>query len=591
MNLDRRLLKHALGLRRPLATTIVCGWMAGIVLVGYARVLSRVVNMVFLPSTAPPNGPAIPALLTVLLGLAVVRVGLVWAGRVTAQQVASGVKSHLRQQLSRHLLRLGPAFSWGERTGELTNMLTEGIESLDAYFGLYVPQLVTAVLVPLTIFAFVLPLDLVSAVILLVTAPLIPLFMVLIGSKASEVTRRQWTSLSRMSAHFLDVLQGLTTLKLLGRSRQQVASVETASEDFRRTTMGVLRIAFLSALALEMLATISTAVVAVEIGLRLLYGRLAFEQAFFVLLLAPEFYLPLRLLGTRFHDGITGATAARRMFDILETPTPHPTPLAQTAYVPSVGHIKFEDVHYAYDAGDRPALRGVSLELPAGQKTALVGPSGAGKSTMVHLLLRFIEPDAGSIQIDGKPLNQIDPESWRHMVAWVPQTPYLFQASVADNIRMAKPDAGMKAVIEAARLAHADDFIRQMARGYDTQIGERGARLSGGQAQRLALARAFLKDSPLLILDEATSSLDPEHEALLLQSMEHLEQERTVVTIAHRLSTVMGADWIYVIAGGQVVEKGDHQSLTAQRGLYHEMVTSGGYWSQPDSRAGGSAHD
>jgi ATP-binding cassette, subfamily C, bacterial CydCD len=578
MNLDSRLLKQVAGLRRPLAVTIVSGWLGGVLLVLYARVLSRVVSLVFLPASTPADGPSLPALLAALLALALLRAGSVWVGRVTAQQTANGVKLRLRQQLSRHLLKLGPAYSWGERTGELTNTLTEGIEALDAYFGLYVPQLVTAVLVPLTIFAFVLPLDILSAVILLATAPLIPLFMVLIGAKAGQMTQRQWTSLSRMSAHFLDVLQGLTTLKLLGRSRQQVRSVEAASEDFRRMTMGVLRIAFLSALALEMLATISTAVVAVEIGLRLLYGRLVFEQAFFVLLLAPEFYLPLRLLGTRFHDGAAGAASARRIFEILETPVLS-SPQVRADHIHPPRHIRFSEVYYAYEGGARPALHGVSLDLREGQRAALVGASGAGKSTVVHLLLRFIAPDTGSIEVDGRSLQQIDPEQWRQWVAWVPQSPYLFHASVAENIRLGRPEAPLAAVMEAARLAHAEAFISELPDGYETQIGERGFRLSGGQAQRLALARAFLKDAPLLILDEATSSLDPVHEALLQQSLARLEEGRTVLTIAHRLSTVRHADRIYVLEGGRVVESGDHTSLLERQGVYFTMVTGGGYLS------------
>ena len=253
------------------------------------------------------------------LVLSLTRAALVWGGEVAANRVADRVKHDLRARLVAHLLDLGPAYARGERSGELTNTVVEGIEALDAYFRQYLPQLALAALVPLTVLLFVFPLDWLSGLILLLTAPLIPLFMWLIGNAAEALTRRQWTSLSRMSAHFLDVLQGLTTLKVLGRSREQIQIIAQISDRYRQATMGVLRVTFLSALVLEMVATLSTAVVAVQIGLRLLYGSLLFEEAFFVLLLAPEFYLPLRMLGTRFHAGMAGVAAAQRIFEVLET--------------------------------------------------------------------------------------------------------------------------------------------------------------------------------------------------------------------------------------------------------------------------------
>jgi ATP-binding cassette subfamily C protein CydCD len=381
--------------------------------------------------------------------------------------------------------------------------------------------------------------------------------------------------------------------------------------------MRVLRVTFLSAFALEMIATLSTAVVAVQIGLRLLYGRLSFEQAFFILLLAPEFYQPLRLLGARFHAGMAGVAAAKRIFGILEGEQPgirdqetgvgdaiggssqefdcdtKPLPnLSSSAHrlhgdAGGIGPpaIRFAEVYFSYrsqPAGSaglamqggweaRPALRGVSFAIPAGQKTALVGPSGGGKSTIAALCLGLISPDGGQIQVDGLPLDPFELAAWRARLAWVPQNPYLFNDSVAANIRLALPEASMEQVAWAARQAEADDFIRALPQGYATVIGERGARLSGGQAQRIALARAFLKGASFVVMDEATANLDPENELRLQATLERLLHGRTVMMIAHRLNTILGADQILVVEDGRVVERGRHADLLQQEGLYRRF--------------------
>jgi ATP-binding cassette subfamily C protein CydD len=622
VNLDRRLLLAARRVHIPLALAVGCAWLAGLLLVAQAWLLSQVVAQVFLDGRGLSD---VAGQMAALLVLSLGRSGLVWSHQVAAQHVAGAVKSDLRARLVDHLLFLGPAYTRAERSGELTATALEGVEALDAYFGQYLPQLITAVLVPLTVLAVIVPLDLISAIIMLVTAPLIPFFMILIGGHAEQITRRQWTALRRMSAHFLDVLQGLTTLKLVGRSRHQIESIARISNLYRETTMAVLRVTFLSAFMLELLATLSTAVVAVEVGLRLLYGNLTFHSAFFVLILAPEFYMPLRLLGARFHAGISGATAAQRLFEVLETPpqtriaaapVPHPpapaasephppapaasephppAPAASEPHPPApsprsgegeipplhfverglggeVPPIRFQDVHYAYGDGERPALNGVSFEVTPGSRVALVGPSGGGKSTVIQLLLRFIAPQHGAILIGDCRLDALDVSAWRSQLAWVPQLPYLFHTTVADNIRLGRPEASLEQVIDAARRAHAHDFIVALPDGYETPVGERGARLSGGQAQRIALARAFLKDTPLLILDEATSQLDPVHETLIQQSIAELVAGRTVVLVAHRLRTARDADQILVIADGRIAESGTHTALLSRDGLYRRLV-------------------
>ncbi|MFW5690856.1 MAG: thiol reductant ABC exporter subunit CydD [Chloroflexota bacterium] len=568
--MDRRLFTEAKAARLALILTVVMGLLTGVTVIIQAFFLSRVINLVFLEGESLSG---VGDWLLLLAGAIILRTLLTWVGTTAARHIAIQVKTELRTRLMAHLFALGPTFARGERSGELVNTATEGVEALDSYFSEYLPGLFNALLVPLLILFVVFPIDLLTFLVLFITAPLIPIFMALIGIVAGRMARRQYGAMSRMSAHFLDVMQGLTTLKLFNRSQRQTQTIQKVTDDFRTTTMGVLRVAFLSAFWLELMATISVAVVAVQIGLRLLYGGIDFEPALFLLVVAPDYYLPLRQLGAQFHSGTEGAAAAKRIFAVLQATAPQ-AGLNPSAAVPAPPYdVRFEDVRFAYGE-DRPALKGVSLTLTRGQRVALVGPSGGGKSTLAALLLRFIEPDDGVLYAGDVPLHTIDAPAWREQVAWVPQAPYLFNTTIMDNIRIGRDGASDDAVRAAAQQAGAHEFIMALPQGYATIVGEQGARLSGGQAQRVAIARAFLRDAPLLVLDEATSSLDPESEAVIEASLARLMQGRTTLIIAHRLNTVFTADHIVVLDAGQVVQQGTHAALIAQPGLYRNLVTA-----------------
>mgnify|MGYP001815224426 FL=1 len=575
MHLDRRLLDLARPHRAALIVSLAFGWLGGVVTVVQAWLLAHIIAAVFLSGA---DRAAVASELGWLLTMIVMRAMFSWASDAAAAHAAAGVKHEIRNQVFAGLMDQGPVAAGRSRTGELVTLLTDGVEALDAYVASYLPQFALAMAIPLTVAAVVLSRDLLSGVVLVLTAPLIPVFMYLIGRTADARSRRQWLDMARLSAIFLDTIQGLTTLKILGRSRAQIEVIGEVTDAFRSSSMAVLRIAFLSALVLELVATLSVAVVAVEIGLRLLGGRLGFESAFFVLLLAPEFYLPMRRLGAAFHAGMAGIAASSRLFEILEEGRPTAR-VPGDRDMPSDPTIALEDVSFAYpvDGGEpRPALDGVSLTIDDGETVALVGRSGAGKTTVARLLLRFIEPTGGRLTADGVDAAAIQPEVWRQRVAWVPQRPHLFAGTIEANIRLARPAASADEMETALRAARAEEFIAGLPDGMATRIGERGAKLSGGQLRRLALARAWLADARILILDEPAEDLDPRLRAEIDESLKTLLEGRSALVIAHRLPTVKVADRIVVLESGRVVDQGSHRELENRCGHYRGLVHARG---------------
>ncbi len=576
--MHRRLLQLAWQSRFSLAITILSGFVTGLLAIGQAYLISTTINNVFLQNEKLFQ---VWSWLRILMAVIAARGMLIWVNEVAASDVAIRVKNDLRARLFEHILTLGPGFTRAEHTGELSMVAVEGIEALDAYFSQYLPQFFISILVPLSILLVVFPIDPLSGAILLLTAPLIPFFMYLIGRAGEGLTKRQFETLGRFSAYFIDSLQGLTTLKLFGQSKAQVDNIARVSDEYRNATLKVLQVTFLSAFALELVATLSTAIIAVEVGLRLLYSHMYFREALFLLILAPEFYLPLRMLGLRFHAGIEGTTAARRIFEILDTPQSIPyerktVPGSRILTHPArVSKIEISNLSYTYPGEIRPALDNISLTILAGEHIALIGASGAGKTTLAELLLGFMVPTGGQIVVDREPLTEKSLDDWRPLIAWVPQTPHLFHDTIAANIRIGKSAASMEEITYAARAANLEEFIDSLPEKYNTQIGEAGARLSSGQSQRIALARAFLKDASILILDEPTSSVDPEVESFLEDSTGRLMKDRTVITIAHRLNTVFKADRIVVLNKGRIVETGTHSELLAKKSVYSRMLRAG----------------
>lgn len=531
-------------------------------------VLSVIIHEVFMLNRFPDTWLFVFLAITILI-----RSVLIWGRERFSHFKAVEIKSRLRRKLFSSLLNAGPAKTSSEKTGSIVASVMEGTDKLDDYFTHYIPSLVHIAVLPLVIIGFTMYYDWMSGLILLITAPLILFFMFLIGTYASKITQNQWKELSNMSSHFLDALQGLKTLKILGRSKQEQEQVWQQSNRFREITMTVLRVAFLSGMVLELAASISIALVAVQIGIRLIEGLMIFQAGLFVLLLAPEFYLPFRTLGANHHAGMEGAAAAEKIFTLQDEEVVSENTRKDEFKVENAT-IKVENITFSYEKNQNPVINQVSCFIEPETLTALVGPSGAGKTTFVYLLMGFLAPDKGSIKANGKSIHETDAETWLQNVAYVPQHPHFFDMTLKENLLLANPSATISQIENALQHAHAYDFIQELPQGLDTPISENASRLSGGEKQRLAIARAFIQDAPVLIMDEPTSNLDPESEKYISEATEKLMMNRTTIMIAHRLKTIKRANQILVFDEGRLVQSGSHQQLHQQEGLYTRFLQS-----------------
>lgn len=536
--LDPRLLRRAKAARTFLAGSVLIGVLTGALIVVQAVLLAHGIAGFVLRGVVP--AAAVWALVVVIVSRAL----LVWLQEVVAQRAAAAVKSTLRRQVLEHSLKLGPVWLSGERSSALTTLLTKGLDDLDPYFARYLPQLVLASTVPAGVIGWMATGDLLAAGTVLVTLPLIPIFMALIGWATQAHSRRRQHALAVLAHHFADVVSGLPTLKLFGRAKGQAVAVEQVTDRHRVASMGSLRLAFLSSFVLELLASISVALVAVGVGLRLVDGKLGLETALLVLILAPEAYLPLRQVGAQFHASADGVAASEEVFRVLETPLPMQ---GERTDVPDlrVTSLHLHDVTVTYAGRSTPALEGFDLDLWPGEVVALTGPSGVGKSTVLAALLGFVVPERGVIVAAGSAADEFDPGLWRRQFAWVPQRPGLLAGSIADNVRLGRAAASDDEVRRALDAAGAGELE------LGTAVGEQGKLLSGGQSRRVALARALVTDAPVLLLDEPTAGLDADAEAAVVANIR--ATGRTVLLVAHRPALIAAADRVVHVGERQLV--------------------------------------
>jgi thiol reductant ABC exporter CydD subunit len=547
--LDPRLVRRARPVRMLLAVDAVLGVAAALLVLAQAALLARVAARGF--TGVPLAGLTLP--LVLLVAASAGRALSSWGFEVVGRRAASDVLSELRLDVVEHRLRDRPAALDAVESADVATAAVAGVDALEATFARYLPQLVLAAVVPIAVIAFAVLIDPLTAGLMLLTLPLVPVFMWLVGRHTERRTRERWETLARLSTHFLDVVRGLPTLRAYNRGAVQAERISAVSDDYRRATMGTLRVAFLSGTVLELAATMGIALVAVTVGVRLVEGGLGFEAGLTVLVLAPELYLPLRNLAAQYHASADGRAVSGRLLDLLDEP-PEVVPGRRRPPDVRAVPIRLEAVSFSYPGRLGTVLDRVHLELAPGETVALVGPSGSGKSTLASLLLRLAEPTSGRITVGGVDLAECDARAWRSRIAWVPQHPTLFRGTVADTIRLGDAAASDARVAEAAALAGAAAFISELPDGYGTIVGDGGRALSAGEVERLALARAFLRDAGLVVLDEPTANLDRRSAELVEDTIDRLRVGRTVLLVVHSPELTALADRVVTLTAGRLVE-------------------------------------
>ena len=523
-------------------------------------------NFIFLENTLADEMNTISYLAIAII----VRLLAHYIQEAVANRLGTAVKASFREHALEHMFKLGVQHK--ERHGDVIHLLTDGLEQVDAYVARYIPQILYAIMIPLIMGIAIVDALPIIGIILIVTVPLIPFFMILIGKQADRLNKEQWERMSFLSGHFLDVLQGITTLKLFGRAKDQIKVIGRLSEEFKDSTLKVLRVAFLSALVLELVSTISTALIAVYLGLTLLDGEIAFFPAFFILLLAPEFYTPFRQLGAAFHTGMAGKTSILKYEDFMNREPSLPVG-GTTRLDGSVEHIEIKDLTFTYKNSDN-GVRHITLEAKRNAPIMLVGESGAGKSTIAHIVGGFLQAPRGTVTVDGHDICDLNIDWWRQQITYVSQHPHIMKGTLREVLSFGM-DVSDKEILDACKEVQLLDVISRHADGLDAVIGEGGLGLSGGERQRVALARAFLRKGQVLILDEVTAHLDVKTESIISTAIQQLMKDKIVIIIGHRLQTMHWASKLYVLKQGIIIQQGSYEELVAVDGYFKDLVASG----------------
>lgn len=528
-----------------LVLSVFLGILNGIFIISQAYILAFIINQVVIHQVTRASLMQSMWLLVISF---IMRAIFAWIREIVQCKSAITVKENLYERLIKHIYCVGPVRLAAFQGGALSTIMMEQIESIHAFYANYLPQMVLVAVLPILILIVVFPSSWIAGLLLLLTAPLIPLFMAFVGMGAESKAQKQSQQMAKMSGHFLDVLRGLVTLKLFNSSRTYLQQIKTISDTYRKNTMQVLRIAFLSSAVLELFSSVAIAMLAVYLGLGLLslvhagfpHGIVTLQNALFILLLAPEFFLPLRQLGTHYHARAEAIGAAKEIYKILELPILHSKKRSKKLEQTHAISIIFDHVNFGYDP-NKLILKNFNFIARPGEHKVIVGESGSGKSTILNLINVFLVPISGAIRVNNQDLQILNPETWRESIAWIGQNTRLFYGTLRDNLQIAKPNASDAEIFYALKIAYLDDFIASLPQGLETTIGEQNQGFSQGQIQRLALARAYLKNAPVLLLDEATANLDQESEQVILSAIKTMSKEKTVISVSHREQAIASA--------------------------------------------------